>query len=345
MKKKGRVFMSFLLGSVLLLSVFGCEKNEEIEEGPVDGGNTHHVDPDAPKHIDSSKIASLDIYAFIANRYYGDEDHDFHFSIVGEDGGSVFAEEYSGAREKADEALLGQVQEVIERNELTSFNGVYDVTAGIAPEYQARSFLVTYDSGEKIAFTMDNDPYALWAEELYDVFADWLHEKGNDVLYPAEDDSLMTRFRLSYTDGDGLQTEYSDIYIRDENDEKKLVLMRSVYDQKEEREIKEDYIGFPEAYFEGLSKIIADSHVLRNYRFSEYDHKEGNYGNHEAGYYGMGDKSTFDEEEDSEMMDLDIYLEYGSGSRYNIETKKESEIEAFLPLIEELLTYHEKLFE
>ena len=45
------------------------------------------------------------------------------------------------------------------------------------------------------------------------------------------------------------------------------------------------------------------------------------------------------------MMDLDIYLDYESGSRFNIETKKESEIKAFLPLIEELLRYHEKLFE
>ena len=337
--------MSLLLGSVLLLSLFGCEKNEEIPEEPIDGGNTHHVDPDAPKQIGSSDIASLDVCAFIANRYYGDEEHDFHFTVSEENGRKIFAEEYSGAREEADETLLRQVQEVIERNDLVSFNGVYDVTAGIAPEYQARSFLVTYGSGEKISFTMDNDPYALWAEELYDVFAGWLHEKGNDTLYPEEDDSLLTRFRLSYTDGKGMETEYSDIYIRDKNDEKKLVLMRSVYDKKKDKEMQENYIEFPETYFEDLSRIIAGSDVRRNYRFSLYDHKEDNYGNHEAGYYGMGDKSTFDEEEDSEMMDLDIYLDYESGSRFNIETKKESEIKAFLPLIEELLRYHEKLFE
>ena len=345
MNKKGKRIMNLLVAGALLFDLFGCRNKKEVTEEPKDGEHIHTVDPDAPKNIESSDIVSADIAVFIANRYYGDENHDFHFQVYEENGEMMIFEEFSGVETAADEKLLSGLQKVIEDNDLASFNGVYDVTAGIAPEYQARHFLVTYGSGEKIEFTQDNNPYAIWSEELYDVIADHLAEKGDQTLYPEEDDSLMNRFRFRFEE-DGIETEFSDIYISDAKSEngKKLVLQYSVYSTEKDRQIKEKYIEFPSSYFEDLTKIIAKSDVRRKYLFSRYDHKADNYGNHEEGYYGMGDKTTFDEEEDSETLFLDLYMVYESGKRINIETRKESEIEGFRPLIEELIRYHEDLF-
>ena len=346
MHRKGSRIMKLLLGSVLLFGLFGCkDKNDEVIEEPLDGENIRKEDPDAPKTIESSDIASADIAVYIAERYYGDENHDFHFQIYEENGEMVISELNSGVKDAADEKLLSKIQQVVEENDLVRYNGVYDVTAGIAPEYQARRFLLTYKSGEKIEFTMDNNPYAIWSEKLYDAIADHLAEKGNTALYPEEDDSLMNRFRLSFEE-DGKETEFSDIYISDKKSEngKKLVLQYSVYDTVKGRQLKEKYIEFPESYFEDLTKIIAKTDVRRRYNFSRYDHKADNYGNHEDGYFGLGDKTTFDEEEDSKTLSLDLYMVYESGERYSIETRKESEIEGIRPLIEELINYHRSLF-
>ena len=85
--------------------------------------------------------------------------------------------------------------------------------------------------------------------------------------------------------------------------------------------------------------------MVRTYDFSYYDRESGNYGNHDEGYFGFGDKTTADGEADSEDLYVDLYVEYESGRRMTIETKKASEIEGLQPLIGDLLAYFEPLFE
>ena len=342
MRKKGRMLMNIVLSGLLLAGLFGCSKEEEVIDGPTSGDHIHEVDPDAPKTVASSNIISLDIALFLANRYYGDENSDFHFILQKSEDELYAIEEFSGVKEKADDALLNAIQKVIKDNDLASNNGVYDVTAGIAPDYQARRFFVEYDSGETIDFTMNNNPYAIWGEQLYDAFTNWLMSKGIDTLEPSLEDSVLTRVRFAFTE-DGVKTEYSDLSIT-ENGEKKLVLSKSLYNVRKDKTIKDKQRDFPQDYFEQMTRIIFDSGLLRNYAFSYYDHKDNNYGNHDEGYYGMGDKTTFDEEKDSEDLELMIHLVYASGKRINVDTKKASEIEGFRKLIEQIMEYHESLF-
>ncbi|MBR6233440.1 MAG: hypothetical protein IKQ98_06435, partial [Erysipelotrichaceae bacterium] len=94
--------MKLLLGSVLLFGLFGCkDKSDEVIEEPLDGENIRKEDPDAPKTIGSSDIASADIAVYIAERYYGDENHDFHFQIYEENGEMVISELNSGVKDTA----------------------------------------------------------------------------------------------------------------------------------------------------------------------------------------------------------------------------------------------------
>ena len=80
----------------------------------------------------------------------------------------------------------------------------------------------------------------------------------------------------------------------------------------------------------------------RKYDFSRFDHAENNFGNHDKGYFGWGDEP--EGEEDSEDSMVSLHIEYESGRSISIDTRKPSEIEGLMPLIEELIRYHDTLF-
>ena len=93
-----------------------------------------------------------------------------------------------------------------------------------------------------------------------------------------------------------------------------------------------------------IAEILDKYDVVRKYEFSRYDRQENNYGNHDAGYFGWGDKTTADGEEDAQDRKVDIYVEFESGKRLNIETSKASEIDAMKPILDELTEYLDSLF-
>ena len=72
----------------------------------------------------------------------------------------------TGANAFAEDAFLVQLQNVIDAYRLVELNGVYRVTAGLAPEYQECCVFVEYESGEKLNFTVNNDPEAEWAKKF-----------------------------------------------------------------------------------------------------------------------------------------------------------------------------------
>ncbi len=348
MKKKNRkgvILMAALLSLLVLFLLTACTQETEPEPEPIDGGTTTHIDANAPKAIESKDITAFSLNCYLWNRWRGDEEHFFRFKVAEENGVLTASEELSGISHPADAALLTALQEIIDEYDLVKDNGIYSVTAGLPPEFQESTLSVAYASGETLTFTTNNEPEAAWAESIYDLFADWFAANGDETLRPAKEESLLTRLDLRIREG-AVWTEFGGINVQPEDaiEGQTYLLFHEIYDEAAQAMLERQFRLFPEGYYEGLTAILADHDVVRTYEFSYYDRESGNYGNHDEGYYGFGTKTTADGEEDSEDLYVDLYVEYESGKRMTIETKKASEIEGLQPLLQDLQAYLEPLF-
>ncbi len=297
----------------------------DVEE-PICGGVTDKTDPDASKSIKSDEITDFYTNFYLAWRWRGDDrddyrTHQFEFSVKPDGTGKLSASESnSGVSLPADEKLLKALQAVIREDGLESENGVYEVTAGLPPEYWPCELTVSYDSGEKLTFTEDNNPDAEWAEDIYDIFAGWFKENGDDSLYPDKYTAKATRFSLEYYDH-GEIMDFSTA-LKDVNGNTPVL---------------------PDDYYDRITEIFSKYDMALKYDFSMFNHEELLINNHDLGFYGMsGHKPDYDEP-DSEDAFVDIYVEYDDGDRFNIETKKESEIEGMKPMLDEFAEYHREL--
>ena len=209
---KGLRAMALTLTAIFgLFSFFGCRKNNPDE--PVAGGTVTHVDPDAPKIVESKELTAFSAELFLSNRWYGDEQHEFVFTVSPDQNGALAASEAnSGVSLPADEELLTGLASIIAEYDLASQNGLYDVTAGLPPEAWAHPFHAAYASGEEISFTVNNQPFSAWGEAVYDLYASWFEKHGITALYPDPEESLLTRFILDFTEG-GRRVRYSDVHV------------------------------------------------------------------------------------------------------------------------------------
>ncbi len=329
--------MAALLGAFAFSGLSACTEEPE----PIDGGNTIHQDPDAPKEITSKEITDYEASFCVFTRW-SDEEHEdntFLFTVKKDENGVLTAyEENRGISYPADEELLISLQEIIDRYELVKLNGLYDVTAGLAPEYQPGGMTVNYASGENLTFTTDNNPYALWSEETYDVFAAWFAEKGDDTLYPPVEGAVDDMTRCVYR-FNGMDYSYS---IRTGQDGE-AELERNVYDPAGSRDISEERTALPDDFFARITEILVKHRILRSYEFSTFNHEEVNYSNHDLGFYGMGGTPDYSEPDSEDSMVI-LHVRYENGNRMNIDTKKESEIQGMHDMLEELLGYMDSLF-
>lgn len=146
-----RKYISALCVGLMILGLFsGCgskipvsdvsddKTTEDNNDGDdvICGGTTTKQDPDAPKEIASKDIVAMDVSFYTDVRWDKEENHDFTFVISEENGELVASEPNIGMSEVADEELLTKLQDVIDDEKLVSRNGLYDVTAGLPPEYQ-----------------------------------------------------------------------------------------------------------------------------------------------------------------------------------------------------------------
>ena len=310
------------------------------------GGTTDRSDPSAPKTIQSRDITSFQAVFYLNTRVTAKGSHKFRFQVKKDAAGVLTAsEEISAVSHPADAKLLAALQGVIEKWKLAQENGVYRVTAGLPPPAQPCSLQVDYASGEVLRFTRNNSPTAQWSQDFYDIFAAWFAENGQEALYPEKESAPLTRLDITFREG-GRIVDYGGIKVPEEmaiSGETHL-LNKRVFDTRTEKSGEKAFMQFPQDYYARVTAIIAATDLVRNYDFSRYDHRARNYGNHKAGYYGMGSKTTADDEPDSDSLSLTLYMEYASGRRLTIETKKPSEIEAMRPIIRQLVDYHESLF-
>jgi len=171
------LFWKKLAAAGMALLMAGCGKTANPES--FGGGTVDNSDPDAPKVIESTEITEFSVNFFLAERWAGEGDHRFEFEIKPDENGVLTAyENRSGNRCPADDNLLQALQEVISQNGLAAKNGVHKTTSGLPAIYQPRRLSVVYASGETLYYTANNNPHAVWAVQICDVFSEWFNANG-----------------------------------------------------------------------------------------------------------------------------------------------------------------------
>lgn len=163
-----------LSAMVCALSIFGLGESAV----PIDGGVTDETDYHTPKVIISKEITEFYVHAFIFNGSDGGKGGVYTFTVKKEGSVLMASESHSGSRSPADKKMLRELQAVIDKHELAKRNGTYHITAGLPAEFQPCDFEAVYASGEVLRFTIDSEPDAEWAKEIYLVFAKWFAKKG-----------------------------------------------------------------------------------------------------------------------------------------------------------------------
>lgn len=307
------------------------------------GGTTDKTDHSAPKFIVSKDIVGLKTRFCLSERITNKYGVFASYRIEQDENGVLTAkEDYTGASAEADKELLEKLQDIIDRYELVLKNGYYRVTAGLPPECQPCSLNVVYASGEKLDFTVNNDCEDEWEEKLHLTFAEWFAKKGDSSLMPPKETSQVVHMRVRTKTSD---REY--IYGNTQVEASDAVDGQTELLEKDERvrykTVSRKLITFPEGYYEKITEIFDRYDLSVKYRLSIYDRKQRDLGNHNRGYYGFGEKP--DGEEDSQTFFIKLNVEYESGTKINIHTKKPSEIKALSPMVDELHAYLDPFFE
>ena len=292
----------------------------------------------------SKEIEQFSASFFLAERCTAEKEHEFSFHIgKAEDGELTVSEKRSGKSLPADEKLLQKMQDIIDRHRLVLKNGEYIVTAGLPPEYQPCSLKVTYASGETLTFTENNDPYSLWALDIYTAIAEYFSENGDESLFPERLCSKLERLDLTFT-RNGETITFGGVNVGEGKAVNGVTyLLQKRICGRNFKTVSEKLIQFPEDHFEKLTEIVDRYDLPRKYEFSRFDYSNNNYGNHGRVYFGMGEKPT-DDEPDSENEYIRLAIAYENGYHMSINTSKPSEIKGFEPLINDLSGYFESIF-
>lgn len=331
-KRKELVLLSALLCALTLFGLGGCRTEPEPDD-VTSGGTTNRTDYDAPKEIEAKDITQFYATFFLVGEWRpGFQGGQLTFEIKEDDTGrlrATLSSEWDTSSAPADDALLSAVQEIIDEYELVQQNGIYRVTAGLAPEFQHCSMTVEYDSGEQLTFTTNNNPDALWAKNLYLTFAAWLADRGDDSWIPPKRTENVVKLRYHFKDN-GILTEYSGVNVQEEDAiaGETFLLEKDVYDTVKEKTLAWKSVRFPEDYYEKINEILS------HYDLRPYDHY--------SVYYWM---DPLEEEDKPQLADLQLHLKYESGQQIHIDTNNKEVIDALRPLLEDLAAYHDSLFQ
>lgn len=162
----------FLTAILCVLTLLGLGGGAEAV--PIDGGVTDRTDHHAPKTIVSKNITEFYFHFFLFDEEISSGEGAVHIFTIEREGSVLMAvDAKTGIRFPADKKLLKKLQAIIDKYDLAKKNGIYQVTAGLPVEYQPCDFTAGYASGEILHFTMDNDPDAQWAKDIYQLFVNW----------------------------------------------------------------------------------------------------------------------------------------------------------------------------
>ena len=318
--RKGKHIMRIMAALLSALTIFGfggCRGKPPL--APVTGGVTDKTDRKAPKVIESKDIS--DYYAaFLLSGEWsqGNKNVFYTFAVKPDDSGVLTAtESVTGTSAPADKELLDALQAIIDECKLAEWNGEYRITAGLPPEYQPSTLTVNYASGEKLTFTLNNEPSWEWSRATYLAFANWFAARGIDALTPPEA-VVGTVDNVALTLRDPENDSIRDYGIWSEPDaEGRRMFCRFIGREKTEAPITDE-----QAFFAGVNEI------LTHYDLRRYDTHSSLYGYEQT-------------EEDWETMsaDLELTFWFENDSQMNVYTSVPKEIDALRPLVGELIDY------
>ena len=140
-------------------------------EAPLCGGVTDRTDRTAPKVIKSKEITAFSTSFLLRDETSPHEaiEH-WNFTVKKEASGRIAIEAGNGATVQADDALLAELQQVIDRFDLAALNGTDRVIAGLPPMFDPCRMSVDYASGERLYFQRNSRPEEGWPRAMLDIF-------------------------------------------------------------------------------------------------------------------------------------------------------------------------------
>ena len=147
-------------------------------ETPLCGGVTDRTDRTAPKVIKSKEITAFSTSFLLRDETSPHEaiEH-WSFTVKKDDSGRIAIEAGNGTTVQADDALLAELQQVIDRFDLAALNGTDRLTAGLPPVFGPCRMSVDYASGERLYFQRNSRPEEGWPRAMLDIFLNAFEKK------------------------------------------------------------------------------------------------------------------------------------------------------------------------
>ena len=283
-----------------------------ISDEMICGGTINNSNYDAPKEIKSKDIVKMTMDFFIYNYWSFREGGYCHFEIVKDEEGNIYlSDDFDGNNKiSVSKEVLIEAQKVIDENGLVKLNGTSEYTSGLPPEYGPQSLTAEYESGEKLHFCINGEPYSKWATDFFKLFGKEYSKNGNDKYMPPKDTLTLTRFDIEF-DKDDKHSFYANVTYEDDV----ARFTRSIYDRKKQDSV-DDVIDIDRDVYDKVEEIL------------------------EANDFVFNNQEQFDTKLESKDS---IYLEYQSGRHFKLEKTKNNE-ERFNKVLDELVNYLDTLF-
>lgn len=238
MTGKYRIFVLLIIGAIAFV-ILGL--NEEffdtpfIDDGGYVGGKIDKKNPLAPKKITSKNLVYFYSDFFLSpnenDEYQKPRSYIFKVETDEKTGKIILSETYyRNISCETDEEIFTKLQNIIEKYNLSSLNGIIFYTEGLPPEYEPAVLTAKYASGEKLDFAIENNPYSDWTREIMQLLMAELETHGkvdlpgkekiefidisdNDVELKKEETFLARLF----TNEDYMKSNYKMEDFRDED--------------------------------------------------------------------------------------------------------------------------------
>ena len=227
-----------------------------VPDIPKPGGTTDHS-YQAPKNIQSSTITEFSTHFFVYDTEDDSLSGNYYFILKSNNGKLTLKEDSKyGIEEEITPDVFDKIQRIIERNNLVKLNGTDKITHGLPVEYQPCYLNAVYDSGEKLYFSMNNDPLAPWARELEFTLREELAKRGHKECLAPPSAFQIDNFNIEFLEGEL-------VYMYDMINSKKYI-MRSVYNKAKDDMDSEKIIEVPEGFYADLHNYIK-SHDFKRF--------------------------------------------------------------------------------
>jgi hypothetical protein len=228
------------------------------------GGTVDNSDPKAPKVFESKNIIEFDVHCGCYNRIFSSGFEFVDFSVKRESEGGQFILTARGYKLETDKEFLDRIQEVIDKNKLTSYNGVARYTQGLPPEYQPYNLTAVYDTGERLHFYIKGEPHSDWCLGLRKVLCNELVRHGIEDMLPPREDLNVRRFDLDFQEWP-LKTEYATITMGDDiPGERPVHFFRNVWNYETNQSEGFVCIRIPDDFYARITEL-AEQTELREY--------------------------------------------------------------------------------